>query len=72
MVNNSEVFTQHESEIGSHMLLVSEVVVCLNISMSMLKPATCRKYVVVATYQSNIYVNPNIVGMHKCLVSNIV
>ena len=35
----------------------------------MLKPATCRKYITLV--RSNVHnVNPNIVEVHKCLVSN--
>ena len=39
----------------------------------MLKPATCRTYMIVVTWiKQTCYVNPDIVGVHKCLVSNFI
>ena len=37
--------------------------------MSMLKPGTCRKYMIDVPWIYK-HINPNIVGVHKCLVSN--
>ena len=56
------------------MLLVSQILFPLNIcKMSMVKPGTCCKHITeFMVHRSNkpYYVNPDIVGFHKCLVSN--
>ncbi len=69
-----DVIKQNGSEVGSDMLLVSNVLSHLHYNVNVnVKPCTCRKYIinVIRSYELYMYnVNPNTVGVQKCLISN--
>ncbi len=51
------VIRQDESEVGNDLLLISEVLLHFSIMlMSMLKPGTCRRYIIAANYRSKTQV----------------